>query len=225
VFDIARTTPNQVAPSHVVEGKVKQVKEKGTVIEDVQDIAKAHSVDLVVGAATVSSLTEAEKSEMTEKSEMNINDLTVDELKKERPDLVDLLKEQDTPPEDSNLVKKVETLTAKLEEAEKAKEAAEQKAEEAKKVQESDEALKAALAETALKEDAQEKGNAWTEDQIKALVESHIKHAEAILGGPLKKDDIDIPNEGKKKEEKKEMSWGEAAARGAGVWQEKKKED
>lgn len=220
VSDIARVTPRQVAPSHVVEGKVKRVKENGKVFEDVVEITRGISVDLVVGAATVSSLLEGEEK-------MNINDLTIDLLKEQRPDLVDLLKEtkEDNPELEKKVAELVEQNKALLKKAEDA----EKKAEEATKLAESNRKLKAALEESVLPKAAQEElvalyeKTVFNEDQIKALVESQVRYLEKVTGKKLTKEKVDIPDEGDPAT-KKDFTLSEGLCAMAGIKKEDKKD-
>ncbi|KPK36243.1 MAG: hypothetical protein AMJ65_16450 [Phycisphaerae bacterium SG8_4] len=74
VLDLVDNGPQLAAPSHVVEGKTRRIKEGDKVVEVVEYIGRGHSVDLVAGAATVNSLLEADTKQevdtMTDNKEL-----------------------------------------------------------------------------------------------------------------------------------------------------------
>jgi len=191
VFDIARTTPRQVAPSHVVEGKTRRVKENGTVFEDVEYISKGHSIDLVVGAATINSLTEGDETKM----KIDIEELTIDQLREHRSDLVEILSTEPTDNSNPKLKEILETVKELKAENATLKEAREKDA----KIAEAREVLKAALNESALSEQVQSdimeshKDTILDAEAAKVLVKQYVDLVEKQIGKPLVKNPVKIP--------------------------------
>ena len=83
----AINAPQNVGFSHVIQGKVK--KQNGKVV--IEEIRKVQSVDLVADPATTQGLFESEVP--TQEEGTNMDDVTLDKLKTERPDLVTAISE------------------------------------------------------------------------------------------------------------------------------------
>lgn len=88
VLPIAESKPHLFGNSIVARGKMRK-DEDGSVV--VEDILAVRSVDLVAEPATTSNLFAENKSFRSAEETMNLQDLTVEILKKERPDLIEAI--------------------------------------------------------------------------------------------------------------------------------------
>lgn len=187
--DIYKTAPHLAAASHVIEGKVKKVKDGKSIIEDVVEIVKGHSVDIVAGAATVERLNEGEetkpepkKEQGVKKMEFNIDEGTVtrEDIIRRRPDLFEGVED---------LEKENKELKEKLEKLEKSD-----------ALRESRSALKEALKASGIPKKGQDeiyemfKDKPFDKDAVMKLVEAQVKFLENCgLKVENPEPDVDIP--------------------------------
>jgi hypothetical protein len=233
LMDIAKNGPTLAAPSHVVEGRTKKIKEKGKVIEDVLSITHGHSVDIVTGGATVASLTENAE----EKTMADLETITLDQFKTLRPEL---FTESITANNgDEKLMeaaqKQIDKLKEKVETLENEKADLENEKAEAlgkSALADSQKALHEALEASPLPDVAKAELKEWhkedvlTEEQIKTIIESQEGYLEKVLGKKLTKDPVDLPEYNKKKTtEKKPVNMlKEGFLKKAGINTDKKEE-
>jgi hypothetical protein len=191
IFDVVENAPEHAAPSHVCGVVSKKVKDgNGDMIEDVTNIAKCYSVDIVVGAATISSIKEG----------IDMGDLakaTLESLRKERPDLIEAIRlehkddEHDQKGGDDQREYKAlfESEKTMREKAEQRAEDAEKKREDEKKARDSQEFLEAALAESVLPDPAQEmirksmENKILTEAEADKIVKTQVEYLEKVFPG------------------------------------------
>ena len=196
IFDVVENAPEHAAPSHVVGVVSKKVRDgNGELIEDVSNIAKCYSVDIVVGAATISSIKEG----------IDMGDLskaTLENLRKERPDLIEALRlefkddgdHQKGDSEDQREYKALyESEKSMREKAEKRAQEAEEKSENDAKLRASQEFLEAALEASPLPDAAKDmiresmKEKILTEAEASKVVDSQVKYLEKATGKKLEK--------------------------------------
>jgi len=235
VFDVVKNAPDKAAPSHVVQAVTKRAKdENGNAFEDITHIAKCHSVDIVVGAATIDNIMEG-------LTMPDWKDITLEDLKKSRLDLLveheKSITSNDNPPapEDDSYKRLYEAEVKKREEAEAETEKIKKEQEAAKKSADSEAHLDAALAESPLNEETKKAlkerldGVTLDADQAKKLVADHVKLIETATGKELKKESkVRLPKDSKddgNKDKSDRTLLTEALCKSAGIEVDEKKQD
>lgn len=112
LFAVAEQMPDIVGMSHRASGQVKRSEDGPDVVESIEDV---QAVELVTDPATTEGLFESVSAQPTqdEGTDVDIDELTAEQIREERPDLVEAFQESDGPSREE-LEEEVDRLKAEL---------------------------------------------------------------------------------------------------------------